>query len=304
MGRAFQALVLAGSLVSSAALVHHTRATGEREFLATQRYEDVYYVPAPRWLRMLSLGHREAMADLLWLRSLVYFGDELIHRGEVRHLYKYADAMLALDEHFKKVYLWVSSCALYRTGSVTDRDARKAIEYLERGVRLFPEDGELAWTLGATYTYELVPLLDRKEDRTEAKLRGLPYLKVAALRGAGPPWLVLSTASELSRLGQREQELAHLQEVYGQLSDPGMRAEIEARITSLRDQAYTEALRRTSAELEAARVRDFPYLDRELHLLVGNKPPFDGNALRLRNFDPEPDVFADAPLARTQEESP
>jgi len=304
MGRAFQALVLAAAFGSSAALVHHSRATGEREFLASQQYEDTYYVPAPGWLRVLSLGHHEALADLLWLRSLVYFGDELIHRGEVRHLYKYADAMLALDAYFKKVYLWVSSCALYRTGTITDRDARKAVEYLERGVQLFPEDGELAWTLGATYTYELAPLLEREEDRTEAKLRGLPYLKVAALRGAGPPWLVLSTASELSRLGQHEQEISHLQEVYGQISDPAMKAEIEARITSLRDQAYTEAFRRTAAELEAARLRDFPYLDRELHLLVGNKPPFDGNALRLRNFDPEPDAFGEVELARTQAGTP
>jgi tetratricopeptide (TPR) repeat protein len=304
MGRLFQALALTGSLGVSAALVHHTRAAGERDFLATQRYEDVYYVPAPRWLRVLSLGHREALADLLWLRSLVYFGDELLHRGEVRHLYKYADAMLALDEHFKKVYLWVSSCALYRTGNVTDRDARKAIDYLERAVRLFPDDGELAWTLGATYTYELAPLLDREEDRTEAKLRGLPHLRVAALRGAGPPWLALTTASELARLGQHEQEITHLQEIYPQISDPAMKAEIEARVTSLRDQAYTEAFRRTTDELEARRVRDFPYLDRALHLLVGSKPAFDGNALRLRNFDPEPDAFGDALLAHTQAGTP
>ena len=304
MHRAFRALALAGSFGLTGALVHHTRAVGEREFLATQRYEDVYYLPAPRWLGLLSLGHREALADLLWMRSLVYFGDELAHRGEVRHIYKYADAMLALDEHFKKVYLWVSSCALYRTGNITERDVKKAVEYLERAVRLFPDDGELAWTLGATYTYELAPLLHRAEDRTEAKLRGLPYLKLAALRGAGPAWLALTTATELGRLGQREQEIAHLQEIYPQASDPAMKAQIEARINALRDQAYTEGLRRTTEELEAARIRDFPYLYRALHLLVGKKPPFDGDALRLRNFDPEPDAFGDVELARLQAGTP
>jgi tetratricopeptide (TPR) repeat protein len=297
VARPVRLIALALALLAGGAVIQRTRSAAERHFLATQRYEDVYYLPPPIWLRVLSLGHREALADMLWLRSLLYFTDELHHRGEVKHLYDYTDAMLGLDEHFKKVYLWVSSCALYRTGTVTDRDARKAIEYLERAVRLFPDDGELAWTLGATYSYELVPLLEDENAQLEAKRRGLEHLTVAALRGAGPPWLALSAASELRRLGHTEKEIAHLQEVYAQVSDPSVKAEVEARIAELQTAAYAEALKRTDQQLEAQRQRDFPYLDRGLHLLVGSKPPFDGTALRLRNFDPEPDPFADAEFA-------
>jgi hypothetical protein len=106
---------------------------------------------------------------------------------------------------------------------------------------------------------------------------------------------VLSTATELGRLGQREQEIAHLQEVYDQVSDPSVKEQIELRLAALRSAAFAEALRKSHEELEAARKRDFPYIDRELYLLVGPRPPFDGRALLLRGFDPELERFTDSP---------
>lgn len=287
-----RAFLGAGAMLLALAALATTRNLGERRFLNAQRYEDVYYVPPPVWLGVLSLGHREALADLLWMRSLVYFGDEVKQRGDVRHLYNYTDAMLALDPHFAKVYLWVASCAIYRTGSVTVDDVRKATAYLERGARLFPDDGEIAWNLGATYLYELVPMLEDGPEKEEARRQGVEHLKVAVLHKAGPSWLVLTTATEMSRLGQHEQEISHLQSVYDQISDPALKQEIEARLRSLRGATYAEALRQTFIDLEARRQRDFPYLDSELFLLVGEKPAFDGKALLLRDFDPDAELFA------------
>jgi hypothetical protein len=298
--RARPKLLLALGLAAAVATAHVTRQNGQAHYLATQRYEDVYYLPPPDWLVLFSLGHREAVAGLVWLRALIYFGEELQQRGQVHNLYNYTDAMLALDPHFKKVYQWVSSTSLYRTGTIHASDAWRAIRYLEQGVRLFPDDGELAWALGATYLYELPPLLPI-DQRAEPRRRGIEHLRVAARLGAGPPWLVLTTASELGRLGQREQEIAHLQEVYDQISDPKVKEQIELRLTRLRDATFSEALRKTNEELDAARAAQFPYLDRELFLLVGKRPPFDGRALLLRNFDPEPDHWDDDPRAAPAE---
>jgi tetratricopeptide (TPR) repeat protein len=283
---------IAALLTAAIATAHVTRKHGQQHYFATRHYEDVYYLPPPDWLVLFSLGHREAVAGLVWLRALIYFGEELQHRGQVDNLYHYTDAMLALDPRFKKVYQWVSSTSLYRTGDVEADDARRAIRYLEQGVRLFPDDGELAWALGATYLYELPPLLP-VEERAEPRRRGLEHLQVAARLGAGPPWLVLSTATELGRLGQREQQIAHLQEVYDQVSDPSVKEQVELRLARLRDATFAEALRNTYEEIDAARAAHFPYLDRELFLHVGPHPPFDGRALLLRGFDPEPDHFVD-----------
>jgi hypothetical protein len=153
------ALPLIAALLGATLTVHVTQRHGQRHFLATQRYEDVYYLPPPGWLELFALGHREAVAGLIWLRALVYFGDEVHHGGGVQNLYNYTEAMLALDRHFKRVYTWVATNAIYRPGQVENEDVQRAVEYLEQGVRLFPDDGELAWALGATYLYELAPHL-------------------------------------------------------------------------------------------------------------------------------------------------
>jgi tetratricopeptide (TPR) repeat protein len=273
----------------------HTREHSQRHLLSTQRYEDVYYLPPPQWLKLFSLGHREALAGLVWCRALVYYGDELVHRGAVANLFNYADAILELDPAFQRAYRWVATNAAYRATAATLTDVQKGIEYLERAARIFPDDGEIAWDLAAFYLYELRPLLTDEREREQARLRGLAHLRVASLRGAGPAWLALSTATELERLGQREQQIAFLEEAYSQVSDDRVREEILMRIAELRSASFAEAMAREHAALEAARKRDYPYLDSELFLQVGPKPAFDGLALRLRGFDP---------VAATEEEAP
>ena len=275
-------------LVSLAALgARNARGHGEGHYLATRHYEDLYYLPPPEWLQVVSLGQREALAGLIWLQALVYFGEDVGHGGSVAHLYDYADAMLALDPQFKKVYRWVASGAIYRPGFVKLEHALTAIAYLERAVRLWPDDGELAWDLGANYVYELVPLLSSSKEKATARMRGVEHLRVAALRGFGPAWLAISTASEFDRLGRTEQLIRYLEELYPLVSDPQVKGEIERRLAKLRSEAYAEALRRTAIELEQAHQRDFPYLDPSLYLLVGPRPPFDGDAFLARRFDPE-----------------
>jgi tetratricopeptide (TPR) repeat protein len=278
------ALGAAADLFRSRAQDHYARA---------QTYEDVYYLPAPDELLLASLGHRAALADLIWMKALVYFGDELANRGNVKNLFRYTDAMLALDETFTRVYRWVASAAIYRTGEVTIEDVKAAIRYLERGTRLFPDDPELAWDLGATYAYELVPMLPIGPAREEARRKSLDYLEMAALHGAGPAWLGLTTAGALDKLGRKEQAVRHLEDLYAVATDPAIKDALARKLTAMRTSAYVDAMRAANEELEAARRRDFPYLNPSLYMLVGKRPPVDGDGLRMRNFDPL--AFQDAP---------
>ncbi len=284
--RARNVLLLLACVVPLALAADHFRMRSQDHFLATQTYYDLYYLPPPEYLSACSLGYREALADLVWMKALVYFGQEIVHHGNVSNIYQYTDAMLTLDPYFKKVYRWVASVSLYRTGEVTSKDAYKAIGYLKRGMRLFPDDGDLAWDLGATYSYELAPMLKEQAAREGARREGLTYLELAALRGAGPAWLGLQTAGQLDKLGKTEQAIRHLQDIYATVQDPALKQEIEVRITRLRSASYVEAMRRADAELEASRKKAFPYLDASLFLLVGGRPAFDGTALMARDFDP------------------
>jgi hypothetical protein len=285
---AFKLGVGACVLLLSGALADGLRGDAQDHFVRAQRYEDVYYLPPPAHLVVASLGHRAALADLVWLKALVYFADELKDRGDVANLFRYTEAMLTLDPGFKRVYRWVASSAIYHTGNVGVNDVWTAIRYLERGNRLFPDDPELAWDLGATYAYELVPMLPVGAQREEARRKSLEFLEMAALRGAGPAWLGLTTSKQLDSLGRKEQAARHLQDLLATATDPAIKAELEHRLAQLRSLAYVEAMRAASSELEAARARDFPYVDSTLYLLLGPRPPFAGDALRARGFDPLP----------------
>lgn len=262
------------------------RQKATRHFLETQRYQDIYYLPPTEWLPIFSLGYEKALCDLIWMKALIYFGEEIAHRGSVRHLYEYAEAMIKLDKTFKPVYHWVATSAIYRTGEVTVEDVREAIEFLRRGVRLFPNDADLAWDLGATYLYELAPMLTDRAEKIEVRKRAIPYLQAAALRGAGPPWLALSNATQLKKLGRTEQAIRHLEALYSTTANPDTRKQIENRLAALRNWSYVEAMKHAVRELEQAHQRDFPYLSQTLYLLVGPRPPLDEAALILNNFDP------------------
>jgi tetratricopeptide (TPR) repeat protein len=262
-----------------------TRLDSQRHYLSTQRYEDTYYVPPEAWLRIFSLGHREALADLLWLRMLVYFGEDMSHRGSSRHLFRYADAIIALNPNFIRAYRWVATTGAYRPNGRGIEDVRKAIEYLERAAQVAPDDGHVAWELGAFYLYDLRPLLKDEAERERAKRVAFDHLKVAVLRRAAPPWMSLNIANLLTDMGERDRQIAYLQQLYEQSSERD-REQIMIQLERLKNSSFAEAFVRDHANAEAQRKRDFPYLDLEMFLQVGAKPAYDHLPLLLHGFDP------------------
>lgn len=247
------------------------RGRAMERFLQTQTYEDIYYLPPPHWLEVMSLGHRRALADLIWLRALVYFGDEFAHQGEVRHVFNYGDSMLALDPDFRRVYHWIGMAGVYTpTGSSTEVMER-AIDVLRRGTERFPNDPELAWEAGATIIYELLPHLpndDPNRERFEAE--GRDFMMAAARLGGGPAWLVLTNASSLRKLGEADRELRHLEEMYAIVRDPNVKEQIGIRLSQLQDQAYAEAFQAANEEFERRREDEFPYMPPTLYFFVAD----------------------------------
>jgi len=140
-------------------------------YLAMQAYEDIYYLPPPEWLQVMSLGHRHALADLIWLRALIYFGEEFEHRGAVKHVFNYGESMLALDPDFQRVYRWIGVAGVYTPTGSPREFIERAIAVLRRGVERFPDDGDMAWDAGATITYELLPNLPTDDPDASARVR-------------------------------------------------------------------------------------------------------------------------------------
>ncbi|GAB4210469.1 MAG: hypothetical protein OHK0013_31140 [Sandaracinaceae bacterium] len=257
--------------VLCALLAAGLRAVAHDEATAAETYEDVYYLPPPGWLRVLSLGHHEALADLLWCRALVYMGDEFAHQGSLRFVFEYTESMLALDPDFLAVYRWIGTAAVYQPEGTDAAEVERAVAIMERGRERFPEDGELAWITGATLAFELRPLVPQ-ERRADVRLRGVEHLLDAIRLGAAPDWLLLSSSSMLAELGRAEMAARFLEEMYGSIHDPGVRAEIARRIADVESEAFASAFVEAEEEEENQRLRALPYLSPSLYFLVGERP--------------------------------
>lgn len=268
MGARVAAVVLMLAVVTG---VWSLRGKAMDHYLSTQAYEDVYYLPPPEWLQVMSLGHRRALADLIWLRALIYFGDEFANKGAVKHVFNYGESMLALDPDFRRVYRWIGMAGVYTPTGSPREFIEHSIDVLRRGVERFPDDGDLAWDAGATIIYELLPNLPKDDpDIDELKAEGNEHMMAAARLGAGPEWLVITNATSLRKLGKRDRELHHLEEMYAVVRDPKVKAQIEIRLGQLRDRAYSEAFRSANEEFELRRMEEFPYLPSTLYLLISD----------------------------------
>lgn len=269
------AIPLALCVTALVSLSDTLRESAHSTYLDGQRYEDVYYLPPRDTLSVFSLGYDAALADLIWMRALVYYGDELQHEGHVRFVFDYAEAIEQLDPGFRAVYSWVGTAGMYRPTEVERDDMERTIELMERGVERFPEDGELAWELGAALVFELAPHVDDPEEKNRVRSRGLPYLMRAARLGAAPEWASLTNASLLERVGRADQAASHLEEMYLSVSDPELRERLGNRIRELRERAEAEAFLAANRDLEQRRQRDYPYLPVGLYLLVGPRDAHD-----------------------------
>lgn len=236
---------------------------------AADQYEDLYYIPGPDELRTLSLGHHAALADLLFARACVYLGESFAQHADGQHIFEYVETILAIDPDFEAAYRWAPVFTLYRPTAVTVDEIQHAVAILRRGTERFPESGRLAWTTGATLTFELAPRLAVDDPaRDAARAEGARYLMRAVTLGGAPAWAALSSSSILAQVGELETAASQLETVYALVDDENMRARILERISDVRSASRSRAIESEVNRFELERGRRMPYTTPELYLLM------------------------------------
>lgn len=239
-----------------------------------RRVLDVAQIPSPTVSRLVSLGHTEWMADLLWINATLYYSDTLYARLPSRYLRRYTATMSAVDPRFRPAYLWGALALVYRTTRVTADDVRDAIAVLREGIARFPDDPELRGQLGIYLAFELAPRLRAGTPEFQRARRDAgEALGQACDAGWGPPWMPLAAANFLIEAERHRDALALLQGALVRTVDASIRQRIEARIEAIQrahpeENDLTESLR----ALDESRAQDIPWATPTQFVFFGPSP--------------------------------
>ena len=190
--------------------------------------EKLIYIPGTLFLKTASLGFHAVLADVLWARSVVYFGGHYLTDKDYRWLYHILDATTTLDP---------KNILAYRFGgmllALEHDDVEKSITLLEKGVRDNPDaDWRLYFQLGFNYFFYL-------DDYANAA----KHLEKASRMPGHPAYLPRLTARMYAKSGKADMALEFLQETYKQYDDEKVKQAIAGRINTLkavRDARYLE----------------------------------------------------------------
>ena len=269
----------AAILAVALALIAGTRATLNHALALRASWpteDDTLSLPGATALRVASLGHSEAAADLVAARTNVYFGAQVATRGESRWLERYLTTALDLDPSFHSLYKRGATMLVY-TGKEFSVDALLAADrILTRGTRAFPSDWEIWFQLGFNLLFELPRLAGEDDARVPAwRQRGVEALRQATLLDGVPPWLPNLAAQMLTKQGGDELARRHLEQTYAVTSDEATREQIRRKLASLRDTAIAAALEREAADLRKLIDERYPYAPEAYSLIAGPRHAHD-----------------------------
>jgi tetratricopeptide (TPR) repeat protein len=185
--------------------------------------EATLYISSGEAIKRASLGFDGLMADIYWIRTLLYFGEEFErHRGANQYFdvsrLKLLQPLLEIT-----VELDPKLIAAYRFGAVflPDIDEDAAIRFVERGIRNNPGEWRLYQDLGFAQWRR-----NRFREAAEAYARG------AGMPGA-PAWMQPMPALMLAKGGELETARAMFLRLYEESDDPFIKKVCEEQLILL-----------------------------------------------------------------------
>lgn len=229
--------------------------------------EDVVLIPPPTELKLLSLGYSAATVDYLWGKTLVEYG---IHSAESRpvDMTRYVDAIMALDPAYRPLYFYLDTLLVFHPPRGTEADARLARLYYERGVKERPYDHEVWMHYGQFVAFLAPSFLSSQEEAIQWRRDGAEAIARAVELG-GDVDRALSVAGVLSRYGEKNARIKHLQRTYALTEDPALQARIMAELELLQANGDQEDDRKS---FERDRKRYAPYMNTTSFLTIGPYP--------------------------------
>jgi hypothetical protein len=177
---------------------------------APQTVEETLYVSSGDALKRASLGFDGLMADIYWIRTLLYFGEKFERQRGADQFFDMSklgllEPMLNITVELDPKYI-----AAYRFGAVflPEINADAATRFVERGIRNNPDEWRLYQDLGFVEWRR-----NRFREAAEAYARG------SRLPGA-PSWMRTMPALMMAKGGDRETAREMFLRLYEESDDP------------------------------------------------------------------------------------
>lgn len=264
--------LMGGSLALASALV-----IGLSQPVLSSRCEavrvtsDVYSLPEPDQMPVMSLGYRAAVADVLWAYVLVTQGLRLQQHRKFDYCTRYFETIFALEPTYREPYLYADSL-LSSTIAMSEEDVRALRALYEKGMVERPTDAKLYYIAGSFMAY-VAPSVLPESEHANWRLAGANALRRAAELGATAEtqWSVITSASLLTASGERAAAISLLERVYQITDDDDLRERIRGKLLSLREAQAAERAQATARAFETAWRADLPFVKRPLFLVLGPK---------------------------------
>ena len=188
---------------------------------------DVGPLPDGHALRVLSLGFDRLMADLFWIRTLYYIGDERSHKAGYPAASRLAQLVTDIDPYFRTVYAIMPGAL-----DGLARDPAAAVELLEKGIQ-HVEYWKLHFYLGFDYFFFFLDFA-----------RAAEQMQIAASLPGGPSYLALLASRLYAEAGSPETAMLFIGQRLKNAATPEAREQLEKRYWDLwitRDLARIDA---------------------------------------------------------------
>jgi tetratricopeptide (TPR) repeat protein len=243
---------------------------------------DVYALPKPEHVRVMSLGYRSALADVLFAHVLVSSGIHLAEKRRYESAASYLRTINELDPKFYSPYRYADTILTMQSVKPRLEDYVAARSILERGMQEFKSDMALWLSAGQFMAYlapphvaELAGQAVAEEWRREGARRLARSCELVG-KDENAPHHCVTAAHLLSKSGELEALTQFVERVLAVNDDP----EVQRRALASLAQAVGEDEERKLASrrqrYDRLRARGLYFVGKDRFLLIG--PGFDALA--------------------------
>jgi hypothetical protein len=139
-------LFIISSAISQTAVLDLTEKRVQES--SKSKIHEELYLPSGDGLSLFSLGFKNVMADVLWFRTINYFGREFAGDQDYRFLIHYVNLVVDLNPRMDFVYQFGSMMFAWEL-----KDPKQSIALLTKGIYALPENWLLRYYRGFMYFY-------------------------------------------------------------------------------------------------------------------------------------------------------